>query len=224
MAKTSEIVNAYVNNIMGLPTVIGENPREVEEFYKRLLYDVQSLETLGKLRDVAGNVRAVLDKLKGIKSDSVRGHEQWQEWDFRQLLQAIKHWKDINPVTEASESEIQPREPTYIPKRENVKNDGFLHQRSYQTRQDVRRHMHGCVCRDKTGHFSANFPKVTSVGDCKKILSQQQNVLIALVTDTELKAVEAADVTTVNASITHRFVTRQTMQVSEDFRLHKTNE
>ena len=76
--KTSEIVNAYVNNIMGLPTIMGENPREVEEFYKRLLYNVQSLETLGKLRDVAGNVRAVLDKLKGIKSDLVRGHERWQ--------------------------------------------------------------------------------------------------------------------------------------------------
>lgn len=90
--KTSEIVYAYVNNIMGLPTFMGENPREVEEFYKRLLYNVQSLETLGKLRDVAGNVRAVLDKLKGIKSDLVRGHEQWQEWDFRQLLQAIKRW------------------------------------------------------------------------------------------------------------------------------------
>ena len=115
--KTSEIVNAYVNNIMGLPTIMGENPREVEEFYKRLLYNVQSLETLGKLRDVAGNVRAVLDKLKGIKSDLVRGHEHWQEWDFRQLLQAIKRWKDINPVTEASNlSQIQPREPTYIPK------------------------------------------------------------------------------------------------------------
>ena len=47
---------------------MGENPREVEEFY-----NVQSLETLGKLRDVAGNVWAVLDKLKGIKSDLVRG-------------------------------------------------------------------------------------------------------------------------------------------------------
>ena len=90
---------------------LSEKPREVEEFYKRLLYNVQSLETLGRLRDVAGNVRAVLDKLKGIKSDLVRGHERWQEWNFSQLLQAIKRWKDINPVTEVSESEIQPREP-----------------------------------------------------------------------------------------------------------------
>ena len=73
---------------------------------------MQSLETLAKLRDVAGNVKAVLDKLKGIESDLVRSHERWQEWDFRQLLKAIKRWKDINPAMEASESEIQPREPT----------------------------------------------------------------------------------------------------------------
>ena len=172
--KTSEIVNAYVNNIMGLPTIMRENPREVEEFYKRLLYNVQSLETLGKLRDVAGNVRAVPDKLKGIKSDLVRGHEHWQEWDFRQLLQAIKRWKDINPVTEASENEIQPREPTYIPKGKNDKNDGPSRRRSYQTRQDVGRQTHGCVYCDKTGHFSANCLKVTAVGDRKRILSQKQ--------------------------------------------------
>ena len=172
--KTSEIVNAYVNNIMVLPTIMGENPREVEEFYKCLLYNVQSLETLGKLRDVTGNDRAVLDKLKGIKSDLVRGHEQWQEWDFRQLLKVIKRWKDINPVTDASQSEIQRREPTYSPKDKNVKNDGFLRRRSYQTRQDIGRQMHGFVYCDKTGHFSANCPKVISVGDRKKILSQKQ--------------------------------------------------
>ena len=153
---------------MGLPTIMGENPREVEEFYKRLLFNVQSLETLGKLRDVAGNVRAVLDKLKGIKSDLVRGHERWQEWDFRQLLKALKRWKDVNPVTDASQSEIQRREPTYSPKEKNVKNDGFLRRRSYQTRLDIGKQMHGCVYCDKTGHFSANCPKVISVGDRKK--------------------------------------------------------
>ena len=65
--KTSEIINACVTNIMGLPTILGENPKEVDMFYKKLLYNVQSLETLGKLREVAVNVRAVLDKLRGIQ-------------------------------------------------------------------------------------------------------------------------------------------------------------
>ena len=49
-SEYGEIINAYVNNIMSLPTIPSENPKEVDEFYKKLLYNVQSLETLGKLR------------------------------------------------------------------------------------------------------------------------------------------------------------------------------
>ena len=71
---------------MSLPTIPSENPKEVDEFYKKLLFNVQSLETLGELRDVSWNVRAVLDKLKGIKADLVRGQDGLQEWDFSQLL------------------------------------------------------------------------------------------------------------------------------------------
>ena len=51
---------------------------------------------------------------------------------------------------------------------------GFLRQRSYQARQDIGRQMHGCVYCDKTGHFAANCPKVSSVGDRKKILTKKQ--------------------------------------------------
>ena len=91
--KTLEIINAHVTNIMGLPTILGGNPQEVVMFYKKLLYNVQSLETLGKLREVSGNVRAVLDKLRGIKADLVLEQDGWQEWDFSQLLQAIELWK-----------------------------------------------------------------------------------------------------------------------------------
>ncbi|KAK3703037.1 hypothetical protein QZH41_006694 [Actinostola sp. cb2023] len=64
--KSSEIVNAYVSNIMELPTITSSNPKRVDEFYKKLLYNVQSLETLGKLRDVSGNARAVLEESKPI--------------------------------------------------------------------------------------------------------------------------------------------------------------
>ena len=79
--RTSERVNAYIQNLMSLPVITGSQPKKVHEFYKKLVYNVQSLETLGKLRDVAENTRAVLDKLRGIKA---------------QLLQALKRWKDIN--------------------------------------------------------------------------------------------------------------------------------
>ncbi len=96
--KNSEIVNAYIQNIMSLPTITGSQPSKVHEFYKTLLFNVQSLETLGKLQEVKGNVRSVLDKLRGIKADLIRGQSGWQEWDFTQLVSALKEWKDINPI------------------------------------------------------------------------------------------------------------------------------
>ena len=59
--KTSEIVNAYVQNIANLPVITGTQPAPIHEFYKKLVYSVQSLETLGKLKDVTGNARSALD-------------------------------------------------------------------------------------------------------------------------------------------------------------------
>ena len=107
------------------------------------------------MHNVAGNVRAMPDKLIGFKSDLVQGNEGWQEWSFRQLLRAIKHWMDMNPVTQANESETQPREPAYIPKGKNIKNEELSGEISYQTREDIGRQIHGCVYCDKTGYFSA---------------------------------------------------------------------
>ena len=69
--KTSEIINAHVQNIMRLPTVTGTNPAKVHKFYEALFYNVQSLETLGKIERVNGTTRSVLEKLKGIKADLV---------------------------------------------------------------------------------------------------------------------------------------------------------
>ena len=88
--KNSEIVNGCIQNITSLPTITWSQPSKVHEFYKTLLFNVQSVETLGKLQEVKGNVRSVLDKLKGIKADLIRGQSGWQKWDFAQLASALK--------------------------------------------------------------------------------------------------------------------------------------
>ena len=100
--KTSEIINAHVNNILEQPNVTSANPGKVNYFYKILLFNVQSLETLGKIERVNGMTRSVLDKLKGIKADLVRGQDNWQDWDLPRLTQALKKWRDVNPVPEES--------------------------------------------------------------------------------------------------------------------------
>ena len=61
--QTSEAVNAYVENIMSLPTIGGTPPARIHNFYEKLLFNVQSLETMGKLREVNGYVRMTIDKL-----------------------------------------------------------------------------------------------------------------------------------------------------------------
>ena len=165
--KTSEIVNAYVRNIMGLPTIVTTQTKDIDEFYKRLLFNVQSLETLGKLREVSGNVRAVLDKLKGIKADLVRGEEGWRDWDFGQLLQAIKRWRDIN-------CDLQVSIDGSGSKGKNDRNDGNSRRRSFNTRQGNGKQMRSCMYCDKEDHMSANCPQVVTVGDRRKILTQKQ--------------------------------------------------
>ena len=43
------MVNAYVENIMSLTTINGSKPNKILEFYEKLLFNLQSLETMGKL-------------------------------------------------------------------------------------------------------------------------------------------------------------------------------
>lgn len=152
--KTTEIVNAYISNIMNLPVVTGANPKKVQEFYKVLAYNVESLETLGKLDDVKGNVRSVLDKLKGIKGDLVRGQEGWQDWDFPHLVDAIKRWREINPAEVETPSSKKP----------NSGGSG----RVYTTRGAKM-----CVyC--EGDHSSVDCSKVVSAGERKRVLSEKR--------------------------------------------------
>jgi hypothetical protein len=46
--NTSEIVNPYIQNILLLPRAQGSNPAKIHDFYEKLLWNTQSLETLGK--------------------------------------------------------------------------------------------------------------------------------------------------------------------------------
>ena len=70
--KESEIVKTYVKEILELPYTATSNPKRIHEFYEKLSYCVQSLETLKKLEAVNGTVAMTLDKLPNIQGDLVR--------------------------------------------------------------------------------------------------------------------------------------------------------
>ena len=57
---------------MGLPVITGTNPTRINEFYKKLVTNIQTLESMGKEKNIRGYVILTLDKLPGIIADLVR--------------------------------------------------------------------------------------------------------------------------------------------------------
>ena len=74
------------------------------------MYNVQSLETLGKISEVNGYVRATIDKLEGIRGDLVRMDDDWQEWKFPQLVEAY-HKTPAVSFQAREEFQYQARKP-----------------------------------------------------------------------------------------------------------------
>ena len=103
--NTSEVVNAYVEEIIALPTISGAQPHKIHEFFEKLRYSVQSLETLEKLNSVNGYVRITLNKLPGIRGDLVRADPEWKQWSFVELVEALRKWTERNPVEATKQSD-----------------------------------------------------------------------------------------------------------------------
>ena len=150
--KISEIVNAYVRIILELPAMPSPDPKRVNAFYKTLLHNVQSLETLGKSEQVNGMARSVLDKLKGIEADLVRGEAGWQDWDLPRLVLALKKWRDINSVGEDASNVSKSRSRLY-------------HAEEQKPRM--------CVYCERGDHVSPACTHLTTLDERKKFLAQK---------------------------------------------------
>ena len=70
--KRSEITNAQIQNVMALPTKSNNNSYKIHDFYERLIVHINTLDTMGKLKEINGYVRFTLDKLFGIRADLMR--------------------------------------------------------------------------------------------------------------------------------------------------------
>ena len=84
--RRSETVRAYIDNVNALLVISGSPPKEIHKFWQTLNYNVQSLETLGKLSGLP-KVHGVLDELPSIKADLVNGKPGWKDWGFEELMQ-----------------------------------------------------------------------------------------------------------------------------------------
>ena len=115
--KDSEIVNVHVQIIFNLPHVWRTSPSKIHEFYQRLLYSIQALESMGKLKEISGCTRATLDKLESIRADLVRLDDDWQLLGFPHLVAARSKWTERNPVAELVKDRVFATNTAFLQKR-----------------------------------------------------------------------------------------------------------
>ena len=117
---------------------------------------MQALETLKKPKDIKGYVRLTLDKLPGIWAGLVRLDDDWQEWDFCQLLDALRRQAEIKPKTAGN--------PEKNFRKENL----------FQVRDKDQKPACVCVCYEKPGHKSSECELVSGTPKLKLILSKKK--------------------------------------------------
>ena len=96
--KDSEIIKAYTQQIFDLPLIPNQNLHRIHDFCDKLMFSVQSLQTMGKLEQVNGYVAMTLDKLPGIRGDLLRTDPSWENRTFDKLMEALRLWTRRNPI------------------------------------------------------------------------------------------------------------------------------
>jgi hypothetical protein len=79
---------------------------KIHEFYETLQYNVESLQTLGKLDKLDAAVRFTVDKLALIKNELAMMNDNWSEWTFLEFVAAFDKWTRHNPVNNSSTKKL----------------------------------------------------------------------------------------------------------------------
>ena len=77
--QTSEVVGAYVRNILELPTIRERDVAKIHDFYEKLLFNTESLLTLKKLNELDAATRFTFDKLEVIKTELALIDGNWRD-------------------------------------------------------------------------------------------------------------------------------------------------
>ena len=157
---------------MSLPVINGANPNKVSQFYEKLCSNVQALETMGKLGEVNGYVRMTLNKLEGIRGDLVRTDDDWQEWKFDQLVEALRKWTVRNPP-KPDEDFNQEKPPLWKPPFKPPPRFPKPRDRVFNSRQEEWK-TRPCVYCESSEHRSVDCNKIVNVAQRKKYLSEKR--------------------------------------------------
>ena len=161
--KTSEVVGTYVRNILELPSVRERDVKRIHEFYEKLLFNVESLQTLQSTNKLDAAVRFTFDKLDVINNELAMIDENWSEWTFVQFLEALEKWTINNPVQGVESSKTKAM-ATPVNRRE--KSRALYAKRDDRNQQaNVRR----CLFCQSPDHKAVNCDKVMSIEARKKV-------------------------------------------------------
>ncbi len=153
----SEVVKAYVKEILDLPYTPSTSPKKIHEFYEKLAYSVQSLETLKKLEAVNGTVLMTLEKLPNVRGDLVRSDPEWEQWTFVQFTEALRLWTRRNPV------EAKTEDPNKRDRRSQ-----------YQFRTHQGKPKRSCVYCNEESHRSSECSSIQTLDERKKLLATKK--------------------------------------------------
>lgn len=188
--KPSEVENAHMQCIIGLSTIHGVDPAKIHEFHEKLTSHIQVLETMGKVKEIGGFVRATLDKLSDIRADLVRLDDDWQEWGFPELIESLRKWCSRNPIPSRDQMPST-ADPSFNspPNRgppirdSSTQNLSYRHSRNrcppkknpaYQTKDESAKVARVCVYCNGEGHRSAECAKFPSISQRRRILSDKK--------------------------------------------------
>ena len=197
--KPSEVANAHMQCIIGLSMVHDAHPAKIHDFCEKLTSHIQVLETMGKVKEIRGFVRATLDKLPGIRADLVRLDDDWQDWGFPELIESLRKWCDRNPITnEDQKPDSTNRDPSNrdlpnrdlpnrdLPNRGPPNRDPPNRNRNlqnrfppkknpvYQTKDENAKVGRACVYCNGGDHRSAECKRVPGLVQRRKILSDKK--------------------------------------------------
>ena len=195
--KSSEVANAHTQCIIGLSTIHGVDSAKIHEFHEKLTRHIQVLETMGKVKEIGGFVRATLDKLPDIRADLVRLDDNWQEWGFPELIESLRKWCDHDPIPNRDQMPSTPdsdhshRDPSIrsppnrgLPIRDSwTQYPSYHHSRNrhpprknpaYQTKDESAKVAHVCVFCNSEDHRSAECGKFPNISQRRRILSDKK--------------------------------------------------
>ena len=139
---------------MKLPTIKERDVAKIHSFYKTLLFNVKSLQTLESLEKLDAAVRFNFDKLEVIKSQLAMTDEKWSEWTFTEFVNELECWTKNNRIK-------QPHGLRYRGKETD---------RPYFVKTTGKSCLH---CSDES-RKAISCDKIVNSGERKKILAEKQ--------------------------------------------------